>query len=406
MHPSKLALFSLLCFYPCTVFSTITRKRKLKDTQNPTSLSKRPKESAKSLALPLLEASSVESAQLVSLLELLCQLPTVLNDIVTHYLDEKRFYSKPLLLTQFSSSDVCAFFQDRLLFAGILSTVSRKHDLLSYDLLSVESEIRPKMKRGQCMRGLGVYPDFGVQIFVDSKGISVNRTEDNETVLRVQKVFPDDQVEMAPSASKNGLAYMYDQQNIVLVNLKHAKSTTTSSLSPISSVCLNENGTFLAHATDDYIDIEWVQCDEDGGIELKEHSHIMVGKAKWIMFLKGNILAVMLNDKYNFYRIYEEGERAPECLPDRAFDCKNLFYFSYNLIEDIVIAFTKHHGSPTCENCALIRPFFGDTRILVFDPRGFMDNATALTRFAVSPDLTYMFATDLGGSCIYRLSKN
>ena len=213
----------------------------------------------------------------------------------------------------------------------------------------------------------GAYPE--AQIFIYDNVMVLRGMFDFKEVSLPHPFDTTCSIRMAPSAS-NGLVYIYNTSQLMVVNLCHLTCARLESQGRLlRSVSLNEAGTLLVYTNiiDDCVEAVCVECDNRGAIYLKERMDMGL-RGTSVMFLKHNVLATRAEGRYTFHSIDEEMNRAE--LLEGSFDSSGLYQHSYNADKDLVVALVrKDEHSPRGVNAPVtIRTFRGDTKILILDP--------------------------------------
>jgi hypothetical protein len=385
----KSVISGLLCFYLLLArVSLASRKRKglTKDTNYP----------------PLLKSSDLDPDELKDFLKHLKLFPSVLGAIVVDYLTTKRFYVRPFVIKRFSSRAHCSLVQTSILFADM--SVDKKLCTCRCSLLDAKRIMMPSnMPDTRNLHAFVAYPE--VDIFVHKGEVMLKRIGDSK-VSGVMHKFANKTrpIQMAPKVINN-FVYLFNAEELLLINLKDMKITTAQSMGYLHSVSLNDAGTLLAYATfPTNPKIMRIQCNTEGKANLVEHATVNCTGYS-VMFLKNNILAVELGfgGRYIFYSVHEgRGQRIKPLAGE--FVSEDLYNFSYSTTEDMVVAFVQWWKNPLYASVS-IKSFFGDTQILILNPKNIKLN-DGITEFAVSQDLTYLLRTHCSGpSFIYQLSE-
>lgn len=364
---------------------------------------------------PMLERGDVvEPKRLKEFFKELFLLPTVLTDIVVQYVTGRAFYQGFHMVKRFKEWNSRSILGDHLLIAS--KDDKQATSVHTYSLLEGEpAEIQPRatLSGRELLWAFEAYPEW--RVFVDRAGIRGERAGEGRGGEVVVPGFANGQpIEMAGGLSKKGLVYLMNPEELVLVDLERAKHTRLPYPErSITGVSLNEAGTLLAYIPHIGAHVKVLRVDNDGleGGEMKLCEHLTLDcVAEFVMFLNGNILALLSEGEeraFQFYNVPEgEGEGEKAIKLDATFTPRSLYNFSYNAIENLVVTFVKEQqqeGDPSYPPIS-IEPFFGETGILILNPKP--TNSVPGAVFKASHDLAYLLETGSADCYIHRLSKS
>ena len=357
------------------------------------------------------ENINVTRAELKVALDSLQLLPACLGNMVADFCWSKEFFTKPELITQFSSSGCPALFRDRVFF----TTLDEEQNPATASL-HIPDIKAPQMTLGVINTGrvLGVYPGLHI-VAHPQTGLILNSLDEGGMLLKTCPLsfyMDTDRIGPPSQLSNNGLVCLVTDQTGVLLHLKtlkNAKIICEPDRGSMASIGLNQAGTLMSIVfTIDYARVYRVQCDLDRDEEvLAIHPILEVHNAHSILFLKDNVVVLQgTNMQCLFYSLHDDTKGdAMEQLREPAFDSRYLVDLTYYAREDIVVAFVAKQYRDKYKAMQVER-FFRDTRILILNQWSL--ELGVLDTLRVSPDFNYLLVGSGGHNCyyLYRISND
>ena len=357
------------------------------------------------------------------IIEALSQVPIVLCHIVADYARGRDFF-EPDLIRTLKPGVTCRFFADALAHCGLKG---ESRYALCFDDLLVDHDQKAlaMIRENKQLYNFNLYDKMHIFVLRDGS-IILKLTEGDKKMFTLRKYFKCcSLIEMAPSIPANGLAWIHDGYDLVLINVGHMTRTHATTVLahkvdaelgiPYASV--NPSVTVLVVADSvNKVNICRVKGKPNGEIVVDKRVTIEGQfKMRALLLLRNNGVAIVTSDDRMLFYTFDLDKKTSEYVRGGP-NCKKLCQFSYHAAEDIVVAFVNdekedvygRRGSDEDQrkDCNQgffqIQPLFEGTQILTLCVSK-ADMKWSDCR--VSPDLSYLIENLTLKACrVYRIS--
>lgn len=334
---------------------------------------------------------------MLDILEELLLLSKVLDNVVVDFVVEKKLFPRAKKVTEFPHNPHCAINAKMFVLGGWKSN-KIPYVTESYNISGIGIMLEPQIKQNEELMGLGVYP--GMHVSVGKNGEVILKETSGGSVSTLPRRFVDtSNIVVAQSASKNGLAWIHNDSDLLLINVAHTVNIGTlevlwhepDSKTGILSASLDGAGKVLALVDrEGMVNVYQVQL-EDGRIRVDKCLTLEGCRAGNVMLLENNILAVKApapDYKHSFYRL-DVREKAAKFMSVEL-NAKDFLELSYHAADNLVVGIVRRTRKKPYKFSELL-PFIEDTKILVLNPWG-IDTGVILdtTRFTMSQSTNYL----------------